>query len=203
MIKELVVATHNLKKATEMEAILREKLPNIRVLSLGDFPGAPEPEEDGQNYAENAVIKATSAVQHCGLPCVADDAGLEIDAMPGELGIFSKRFLGEETPFDQKIAAILDRMKGLDESQRGAHFSCFVALALPNGGGEHVFSGICRGTIHDRAIGAGGFGYDPIFWHPELGCTMAELTFSQKHEISHRGIVLRKLAVFLERFSGN
>lgn len=203
MIRELVIATHNPKKGVEMEAILREKLPQLRVLTLADFPGAEEPDETGTSYAENATIKANSASLHTGFPCVADDAGLEIEALPGELGIHSKRFLGEDTPFDVKMAEILHRMTELQGEERKARFSCFVALAIPEENDRHLFSGICNGTIHYKPVGEGGFGYDPIFWHPELGCTMAELTSKQKHEISHRGIVLRKLAVFLERLSGN
>ena len=151
---------------------------------------------------------------------MADDAGLEIDALPGELGPLSKRFEGENTTFEQKMAVILNRMREVSEEKRKARFRCSVAFidplpgsrcsptpvgpgsstsSLKGEGGAHVFESTCEGCIAHEPHGAGGFGYDPIFWLPELGCSMAELTAAQKHEISHRGAVLRKLAVFLER----
>lgn len=194
----LVVATHNPHKAREMGEVLRTRLPRLELSTLAEFPGAPEPEEDGAGYEENAWIKARSALAHTGLPCVADDAGLEVDALPGELGPLSKRFEGEETPFPEKIRRLLARMDGVPDGRRGARFVCCVALALPEGGGQ-VFRAVCEGEVAHGPRGEGGFGYDPVFWLPELGCTMAELTASQKHDVSHRGIVLRKLAVWLER----
>lgn len=192
----LVVATHNPKKGAEMRAILAEKVPGLTVLTLADFPSAPEPEETGTTYEANARIKAEAALAATGEACVADDAGLEIDALPGELGVFSKRFAGEETPFDEKMRIILERMEGV--SARSCRFCVAVALARP-GAETLVFTGVCEGTVAHEPHGSGGFGFDPIFWHPELGCTMAELTAEQKHEISHRGIVLRKMAVWLAR----
>lgn len=198
MIQRLVVATHNAKKGREMEAVLSAKVPGLTVLTLADFPGAPEPEETGATYAANAVIKAESAAAHTGEWCVADDAGLEIDALPGELGVFSKRFEGEDTPFEHKMRVILERLNGVPDDQRACRFQCCVALA-GQGSPTRVFTGTCEGKIAEAPRGEGGFGYDPVFWHPELGCTMAELTAEQKHEVSHRGIVLRKLAVYLTR----
>ena len=192
----LVVATHNPKKGAEMRTILAEKVPGLTVLTLADFAPAPEPEETGTTYEANARIKAEAALAATGEACVADDAGLEIDALPGELGVFSKRFAGEETPFDEKMRIILERMA--DVAARSCRFCVAVALARP-GTETLVFTGVCEGTVAPAPQGSGGFGYDPIFWHPELGCTMAELTAGQKHEISHRGIVLRKLAVWLAR----
>jgi XTP/dITP diphosphohydrolase len=194
----LAVATHNPHKAREMAEVLRDRAPWVEVVALDAFPGAPEPEETGATYAENALIKARSALAFTGLPAVADDAGLEVDALPGELGPLSKRFEGESTPFDVKIRRLLARLEGVPEEGRGARFVCCVALAYPDGR-ERVFRAECRGQVATEPRGEGGFGYDPVFWLPELGCTMAELTPAQKHEVSHRGIVLRKLAVWLER----
>lgn len=188
----LVIATHNRKKAGEMVTILGRRLPELEILTLADFPQAPEPEETGTTYAENASIKVRSAVKATGEWCVADDAGLEIDAIPGELGVWSKRFAGEETPFPEKMRLILERMESLPDDKRGARFRCCVALGSPEGGLE-VFEATCEGSIARHPSGGGGFGYDPIFWLSELGCTMADLSADQKHSISHRGKVLAKL----------
>ena len=194
----LVVATHNVKKAGEMATILGRRFPDLRVMTLADFPGAPEPEETGATYAENAVIKAQSAFCHTGRLCVADDAGLEIDALPGELGPMSKRFAGAESSFDKKMAIILDRMTDVPADLRSARFRCCVAAVGP-GVPMRVFEETCEGVVASSPRGQGGFGYDPVFYLPELGRTMAELTPDEKHEVSHRGKVLRTVASFLER----
>lgn len=193
----LVIATHNVKKAGEMRTILTARFPGLEVLTLADFPGAPEPEETSDTYEGNAVIKAESAFAFTGLPCVADDAGLEIDALPGELGPLSKRFEGEHTTFAEKMAVILDRMSNVPDEQRGARFRCFVAFRDSALEGPVVFQGICEGRIAFEPSGAGGFGYDPIFWLRERGCTMADLSAEQKHQISHRGKVLRQFGDWL------
>lgn len=195
-MRRLVIATHNPKKAREMHQILGGRFPDLELRTLADYPGAPEPEETGDTYEANAVIKAVSAAEFTGEWCLADDAGLEIDALPGQLGIHSKRFAGEETSFVDKMARILDAMSAVPESGRGARFRCFVALAHPDQE-PIVFSASCEGRIADEPSGGGGFGYDPIFWLPELGCTMADLTAEQKHAISHRGKVLAQVAEFI------
>lgn len=196
MFKTLVIATHNKKKAGEMIQIISARFPNLVLKTLADYPDAPEPVETGDTYEENALIKARSAVQHTGEWSLADDAGLEIDAIPGELGIYSKRFAGEDTTFPEKMAIILERMKGLPEDKRAARFRCDIALVSPRGE-EHVIEDTCEGRIAEEPSGAGGFGYDPIFYLPERQCCMANLTAEQKHSISHRGKVLRKLAEYL------
>jgi XTP/dITP diphosphohydrolase len=196
LIGRLVIATHNRAKAGEMVTILGSRFPALEILTLADFPGAPEPEETGDTYAENAVIKARSAAGFTGEWCLADDAGLEIDALNGAPGVFSKRFEGEDTPFPVKMARILERMEGLSEEARGARFRCFVALARPGLEAE-VFDAACEGRIALRPSGSGGFGYDPIFYLPQLGCCMADLTASEKHAVSHRGKVLSKLGDWL------
>jgi len=176
-----------------MTTILGGRFPDLEVVNLAAYPGAPEPDETGTTYAENAVIKAESAAAFTGEWCVADDAGLEIDAMPGELGVFSKRFAGEETPFPEKMKIILDRLKGVPDDQRAARFRVCVALAK-TGQDTRAFEATCEGRIAHEPSGNGGFGYDPIFWLPEKGCTMADLTAEQKHAISHRGKVLSLFA---------
>lgn len=202
MIQRLVIATHNVKKGGEMLTILGRALPGIELLTLNDFPSHPEPEETGATYEENAAIKAVAAASHTGEWCLADDAGLEIDALPGELGVFSKRFAGEETPFPEKMAIILERMSGLPLEARGARFRCLVALSGPGGSPVTLFEGVCPGVIAQESSGSGGFGYDPIFHLPEQGCTMADLTADQKHSISHRGKVLAKVIAHLSSQSG-
>lgn len=202
-MKRLVIATHNAKKAGEMRTILGARFPALELLTLADFPGAPEPEETGDTYADNAVIKAESAFLATGLPCVADDAGLEIDALPGELGPLSKRFEGENTTFAEKMSVVLARMREIPDERRGARFRCFVAFRDERMDCSQLFEGICEGRVARSPAGDGGFGYDPVFWLPELGCTMAQLTPEGKHAVSHRGKVLKAFSDWLaaERLS--
>jgi XTP/dITP diphosphohydrolase len=194
----LVIATHNRKKAGEMNTILGARFPGLELLTLADFDGAPEPEETGTTYEQNAKIKADSAFAFTGEWCVADDAGLEIDALDGAPGLYSKRFGGEDLPFPEKIAKILELLAGKSGEERGARFRCWVAVAGPGLAETQTFEGICEGRIAEASSGAGGFGYDPIFYLPEMNCTMADLTAEQKHAISHRGKVLKKVGDFLE-----
>jgi XTP/dITP diphosphohydrolase len=202
-MKTLVIATHNPKKAKEMSEILGERFPQLEWKTLADYPNAPEPEETGTTYAENALIKAQSAARHTGEWSVADDAGLEIDAMDGAPGLHSKRFAGEQTPFDQKMRIILERLQGLAEKRRGARFRVNVALAPPDSAEPpRIFEGVCEGRIAFKPVGEHGFGYDPIFYLPELGKTMAQLPPEEKHKISHRGMVLARFAEFLEERLG-
>lgn len=196
----LVIATHNVKKAGEMITILSQRFPGVEIRTLADYPSAPEPEETGTNYAENATIKAVSAARVTGQWCVADDAGLEIDALGGQPGLHSKRFAGEETPFPEKMALILEKLEGLPEEERGARFRCCVAVAKPQANDAidvFVFEATCEGRIAEQPSGSGGFGYDPIFFLPELGRCMADLTPEEKHAISHRGKVLREVSDWL------
>ncbi len=197
-MNRIVIATHNRKKAGEMLTILSRALPGVEWLTLADFPEAPEPEETGTTYEENARIKAESACRATGLPSVADDAGLEIDALGGEPGLYSKRFAGEETPFPTKMGIILDRMTGLEGEARTARFRCWVAIARPETKTE-AFEGICEGHIGLTMEGEGGFGYDPIFVVRENGRTMATLTADEKHAVSHRGKVLASVTEWLQQ----
>ena len=195
-IKKIIIATHNRKKAGEMTSILSQRFPDIEFLTLADVEGAPEPEETGSTYEENATIKVESAFEFTGEWCIADDAGLEIDALDGAPGLYSKRFGGEDLPFPEKMAKILSLIK--DSGTRSARFRCLVAMRGP-GHPTELFTGICEGQIAEEPSGGGGFGYDPIFHLPELGVTMADLSPEEKHQISHRGKVLRLLGDRLER----
>jgi len=180
-----------------MVHILSERFPALEILTLTDFPGSPEPEETGDTYAENAKIKADSAAAFTGEWSLADDAGLEIDALGGAPGVKSKRFEGEESSFDHKISRVLEMLADVPDAGRGARFRCFVALASPGPVATTIFDAACEGMIAHSRSGAGGFGYDPIFYLPELGCTMADLTPEQKHAVSHRGKVLRRFGDYL------
>lgn len=193
----LVIATHNAKKAGEMVQILSPRFPELEIVTLAEYPGAPEPDEVGDTYEENAVIKAESACRHTGEWCVADDAGLEIDALGGAPGVRSKRFAGEDAPFSVKIAKILEQIAAAPTEARTARFQCRVALARPESPTE-VFEGICEGRIAEAPRGTYGFGYDPIFEVGNTGRTMAEHTPDEKHAISHRGMVLAHLAARLD-----
>lgn len=172
------------------------------IRALTDFEDAPEPDETSDQYMGNAIIKARSAALFTGEWAVADDAGLEIDAMPEDLGVFSKRFAGVETTFEQKIERILATLQGVPEDQRTARFQCAVVICEPSGE-VHEFFATCEGRIVLQPRGSNGFGYDPIF-EPileggvPLGKTMAELPMSEKHQISHRGKVLKKVIEFLK-----
>lgn len=172
-----------------MVRILGRRFPTLQILTLADFPGAPEPEETGTTYPENARIKAEAARDLTGEWCVADDAGLEIDHLGGAPGLYSKRFEGVGSSFAHKITRILELLEGAPS--RAARFRCAVALARP-GEPTEDFIAVCEGSIAEAPSGGGGFGYDPVFLLPD-GRTMAEITADEKDEISHRGAVLRAL----------
>lgn len=194
--QQLLIATHNAKKSGEMITILRAALPGVDILTLADFPNASEPEETGTTYEQNAIIKASSAFRETQIVSIGDDSGLEIDFLDGAPGLFSKRFGGEELPFPEKMAKILEMLQGVAEEKRTAQFRCCVAIDT----GEHVeiVEDVCKGRIASEPSGRGGFGYDPIFFLPEKGCTMADLPTAEKHTISHRGKVLARAAVWLK-----
>ena len=181
-----------------MAMILQRRFPDLEMRTLADYPGAPEPEETGATYAENAAIKAEAAAALTGEWCVADDAGLEVDFLDGAPGLYSKRFAGEGTNFPEKMAIILREMASVPEHERGARFRCLVALAK-SGEATRLVEGVCEGRIGTEPRGSHGFGYDPIFWLPERGCAMAELPPDEKHKISHRGMALAKLGELIER----
>lgn len=204
--ERLVIATHNRKKAGEMIQILSSRFPELEFRTLADYEGAPEPEETGTTYAANATIKSESAAAFTGEWSLADDAGLEIDALDGAPGLYSKRFAGEDLPFPEKMAKILELLKDVPDENRTARFRCNIALTAPTAlfpelndetSETRIFEATCEGRIAREPSGNGGFGYDPIFYLPELGCTMADLTPDQKHAISHRGKVLRMLVDYL------
>ena len=185
-MRELVIATRNVKKRGEMAQILSAAGLNLTLLTLDDFPDAPDVEETGETFMENAHLKALSAVAATGLIAIADDGGLCIDAMGGQPGVKSHRFLGADTPFSEKMAKILEMLRDVPEAERTCRFQSAVVIATPDGRTFECL-GVCEGRIAWETGGAFGFGYDPIFYLPELGKRMAELPPEAKHEISHRG----------------
>lgn len=157
----------------------------LAIRSLAEFPGAPDVVEDGATYRENALKKAWSAAKFTGMPALADDTGLEVDALGGQPGLYAARFAGEGCTFQDNVRKLLLLLEGVPSERRGARFVCVIALVEP-GGREQVVEGELRGWISESQAGGGGFGYDPVFYVPEAGRTLAELTAEEKNRVSHR-----------------
>lgn len=155
-------------------------------------------EENGTSFEENAQIKAKAVMERCGDIVLADDSGLEIDYLGGEPGIYSARYMGEDTSYDIKNQTLLDRLEGVRDEERTARFVCVIACALPDG---RIFTsrGVMEGIIGHEIRGENGFGYDPIFYLPECGCTSAEISPEKKNELSHRGKALRVMKEILRQ----
>lgn len=189
----LVVASHNRAKVREIADILRAEGLGLDVRGLHELPEIELPPERGETFAANAVAKAKHAAAAAGAAAVADDSGLEVEALGGEPGIKSARYLGAEASDEDRCRKILDLLEGVPEHRRRARFRCAAAYAEP--GGEVLLAeGGCQGRIARGPRGAGGFGYDPIFVPDGDTRTTAELTVEQKHAISHRGRAFRLLA---------
>jgi len=191
---ELVVATRNAGKLKEIRRLLESR--GIRVRGLAEFPEAPDVVEDGETFAENAIKKAEAVAQFTSMPCLADDSGLVVDALQGRPGVHSARFSGAEADDQSNNRKLLYEMAAVPEIRRQASFCCVMALCMP-GQSPRLFQGRVNGAILEREQGAGGFGYDPLFWLPGYNCTMAELPLDTKNQVSHRGQALRQLVDFL------
>lgn len=178
---KFVFASHNKGKIQEVQEILAPFGIEIEPIPA-DFP---EIEENGTSFEENAKIKARAVCQATGLPAVADDSGLTVDALDGFPGIHSARWAGPEADAHDRNLLLLEKLLSVPESQRGAQFVCVAACVFPDGR-ELAVRGQCRGTILSEEHGTGGFGYDPIFCVPEYGCTFGELASDVKNSISHR-----------------
>lgn len=189
---QFVLASHNKKKLAELSDILGGL--GIEILPLPD--DAPEPQEDGTTFEENARIKALAAHAHTGLPAIADDSGLEVDALGGAPGVYSARYCAGSDADRNRF--LLENMKDVDECERQARFVCAVCCVLP-GGQEINVRGECEGEILTELHGAGGFGYDPLFYVREYDCTFGELAQETKNQISHRARALQKLAGALNK----
>ena len=191
----MVVATRNAGKLREIRAVLAPL--GLEILSLEDFPEIPDVVEDGATFRENAVKKATETARRTGERTVADDSGLMVDALQGRPGVYSSRYAGENATDEERCMKVLAEMAGVPAGSRQAVFVCAIALAEP-GGQAQVVEGECRGEIAFSPRGSEGFGYDPIFFLPEYGKTMAELPPEVKNRISHRARALEKLKVVLK-----
>jgi XTP/dITP diphosphohydrolase len=185
-----VLATFNRDKARELEALLRDA--GITLRTLADYPGATAPVEDGATLLENARIKAVAAVAVTGLPAIADDTGLEVDALGGEPGIHAARFAGSGATYDDNVRLLLDRLTGVLPARRGARFRTMCIARFPDGR-EVIGEGVLEGRILESRRGTGGFGYDPVFGLPD-GRALAELTPDEKNALSHRARAVRDLA---------
>jgi XTP/dITP diphosphohydrolase len=191
VLRRLILATHNPHKVQEIRAILGN-LP-YEILTAADFPHLPDPEETGATLAENAIIKARALHAATGLWALADDSGLEIERLVGAPGVISARFAGPGCTFNDNNAKVLHLMAGIPDRDRTARFRCVAALAL-EGGKIEIFDGVTEGTITLHLMGEAGFGYDPVFYSPELGCTFAEASAEAKNRVSHRGRAFRLAA---------
>jgi XTP/dITP diphosphohydrolase len=197
---KLLLATANRKKLLELQRILDRALGASRVelVGLGDFPGYPDVPETGLTFGENALIKAREGATRTGLPTVADDSGLAVDALNGMPGVFSARWSGRHGDDDANLDLVLAQISDVAEDHRGGAFVCAAALVLPNGR-EHLVEGRQTGRILRNRRGTGGFGYDPIFLGEGQDRTNAELSPAEKDAISHRGQALTKLAKVIAR----
>lgn len=188
MKKTLVLATRNRGKVEEIRSLL-ENFP-VEVKDLNDFGSLPEVTEDGLTFEENAYKKAGFIAKVLGLPALADDSGLEVKALGGAPGVYSARYAGEEATDEENNRKLLGALSG--ETRREARFCCVLSLAVPSGPAL-TYEGACEGLIMEAPRGSNGFGYDPLFFHPESGKTFAEMTLEEKSRVSHRGRALREL----------
>ncbi len=198
--RPVVVASLNRAKAREIASILEDEDLGFEVLSLADVSDSTPPPETATTFAANALAKARWAARATGLPAIADDSGLEVDALGGQPGIRSARFLGEGASDEDRCRKVIELMSDVPEGRRRARFRCAAAFATAEGE-ELLAEGVCEGTISQEPSGTGGFGYDPLFVPEGRACTMAELTADQKHAISHRGRALRLLAKLIREHS--
>lgn len=193
-MKEVLIATNNQGKKKDFEALFQPL--GIEVLTLRDLDEPIDVEETGKTFEENAILKAETVARLLGKTVIADDSGLEIDALDGEPGVYSARYAGKDSTDNANIDKALDALQGVSKENRSARFTCVLAIAGP-AIETTVFSGSCEGVITTERQGENGFGYDPIFYVPSQHRTMAELTAAEKSEISHRGAALKKLQVAL------
>jgi XTP/dITP diphosphohydrolase len=207
----LVFATRNPGKLAELSALVQPL--GLTVLGAAELPGIPEVEEDGATFEENALKKARAVARASGRPALADDSGLEVDALGGAPGVHSARYAGPDADDAQNNARLLQKLRDVPADQRSAHFTCVMALVVPPaqadapmetdaldaGARVHVTRGRCDGVILEAPRGEGGFGYDPLFWVPKLGASFAELSREQKNRISHRARALQAMQRILEQ----
>lgn len=194
MKHRIIVATANEGKMREVRLLLADV--GMEILSMKEAGADLDIVEDGTTFAENAEIKAKAVWNLTGDMVLADDSGLVVDYLYGEPGIYSARYMGEDTSYEVKNRAIIDRLRGAVGKERSARFVSAIAVVLPDGRVLHTQE-VIEGVIADEPVGNEGFGYDPIFYLPEYGMTSAEIPIEKKNEISHRGKALRAMKVQL------
>jgi len=185
---QLVLATNNRDKIKEIRHVL-EGLP-LTVLTHDYFPDFPDPEETGATLEENAILKARAIAAHCGIAALADDTGLEVDALGGAPGVISSRYAGPDASYRDNYLKLLRELEGVPPEKRTARFRCVIAIAWDEDRVEAV-EGRVEGFIAEDVIGERGFGYDPVFVYPPTGKRFAEMTLEEKNAVSHRGRALR------------
>lgn len=188
MLSILVIATRNKNKLREFKEILKDL--QLKILSLDDFGTIPEAVEDGDTFDENAYKKAIHTAKVLGLPAIADDSGLVVEALNGDPGVYSARYAGENATDEENLQKLLKELHGVEN--RRAFFQCVLSIAVPSGPAL-TYEGRCEGVIIDEKRGDNGFGYDPVFYFEELGKTFAELTMDEKNRVSHRGKALTEI----------
>ncbi len=193
--KTLIVATGNAHKMEEIRQILSGS--DLHVISMKEAGLHLNIVEDGKTFTENARIKARAVTEATGHMAMADDSGLVIDALNGEPGIYSARYMGEDTSYDIKNQNLIDRLQGLEGSERAARFVCAMVCTFPDGS-ELVCEETMEGEIAKSIAGENGFGYDPILFLPDKGVTSAQLSAEEKNAISHRGKALRRISEMLK-----
>jgi XTP/dITP diphosphohydrolase len=193
----IAIATHNAHKLKELARICADW--PVTWARVGDLDASafPEVEETGDTYLENALLKARAVTSASGLPAVADDSGIEVDALGGKPGPRSARFAGENATDEENLAALMRALRGIPRTGRSARYRCVAAIAYPDGRTLSA-EGVCEGTLEPKRRGEGGFGYDPIFVPEGWDETMAEITPEQKDRISHRGRAFRALRALLQ-----
>jgi len=194
---DIVLATRNEGKVREFLRLLAGL--DLNLLSMNNFPDIGDIEENGGTFEENALIKARTVSSITGLITIADDSGLEVDALDGRPGVYSARYAGEAASDRENYLKLLEEMKDLPEADRGAAFVCTIAACTPSG--ESITTvGRCKGVIASAPEGEGGFGYDPVFYLPDFACTMASISSENKNNISHRGKAVKELKKILPAF---
>ena len=201
MTTRLLLATRNAGKLAELQRLLARAVPGVEVVGLHDVPEYPEAPETGATFAENALLKAREAVRHTGLPAVADDSGITVDALNGMPGVLSARWSGRHGDDDANTALLLGQLADVPDERRGAAFVCSAALVTPEGV-EHVLERQWRGRVISEKRGTNGFGYDPVFVPDGLGLTSAELEPAEKDARSHRGQAFAALVPLLAAVLG-
>lgn len=196
-MKQIIFATGNAGKMREIREIMADT--GVEILSMKEAGLTADIEENGNTFEENAIIKAKAIAALTDDIVLADDSGLEVDYLNKEPGVYSARYLGEDTSYEIKNQAILDRLAGVPKEKRTARFVCAIAAVMPDGE-VLVTRETIEGYIGDKPAGNGGFGYDPIFYVDEYGCSTAELTEEQKNEVSHRGKALRAMKEKLNQY---